>query len=254
MFRLAFGSGWAGFVGSGAGLDRAPRPDPEEPGADAIAGHVLATGHGRCWVAWSAALWETGGNYLLAGSPDGLDPAWLRPLVRGFLTASAPFGALVEAAFPERSTWARVVYRMDPAVRPAAPPSGSAVRRLGPLDGPAVEALDPDVIWIAKTWGGPTGLAASGYAWGAFDGDRLLSVACSFFVGVRHEDLGVVTEPDARRQGLSTACAAGVCADIRGRSRVPSWTTTMDNPASRQVAVKLGFTQVRADVLHIVST
>lgn len=239
-----------------AGVDElrtAPRPDPEEPGADAIAGHVLGTGLGRCWTGPRTALWEAAGNYLLAGSPDGLDPAWLRSVIRGFLAAPAPFEPLVEAAFPERTIWYRVIYRLSHAVPVGAAPAVDAdVRRLGPDDTAAVAGFDPDLVWIARTWGGPEGLAASGYAWGAFVDGRLRSIACPFFAGTRYEDLGVVTEPAVRATGLSTACAAAVCADIRARGRVPSWTTTVDNAASRRIPVKLGFTEVRRDVLHVV--
>ena len=55
--------------------------------------------------------------------------------------------------------------------------------------------------WIAATWGGPGGLAASGTGWGAFQGRRLVAVACPFFVGAGYEDLGVATEPGFRGSG-----------------------------------------------------
>jgi len=70
-------------------------------------------------------------------------------------------------------------------------------------------------------------------------------------VGDRHEDIGVVTEAAFRGHGLSPACAARVMADIRGRRRTPSWSTSRDNTASRRVAEKLGFVKHRDDVLYI---
>jgi predicted GNAT family acetyltransferase len=96
------------------------------------------------------------------------------------------------------------------------------------------------------------GLAASGFAWGAFVAGQLAAVACPFFVGERYEDIGVVTEPKFRGLGLSTACAHALCGDIRARERQPSWSTSPDNTASLRVAEKLGFAVQRYDLLYVV--
>jgi predicted GNAT family acetyltransferase len=128
------------------------------------------------------------------------------------------------------------------------------VRRLGPGNAAALERLDPSLAWISETWNGPAGLAASGLAWAAFEDDVPVSVACVFFVGARHEDIGVVTSPAHRGRGLSTACAASVAADIRGRGKTPTWATSPDNLGSRAVAARLGFVHVRDDVLYAVRT
>jgi predicted GNAT family acetyltransferase len=82
---------------------------------------------------------------------------------------------------------------------------------------------------------------------------RLVAVACSFFVGERFEDIGVVTESTHRGLGLSTACAAALCGDIRSRGRRPSWTTSTDNRPSLRVADKLGFVVQRHDRLLLVA-
>ena len=113
------------------------------------------------------------------------------------------------------------------------------MRRLGPGDAGPLAGLSSETEWIASTWGGPGGLAASGTGWGAFDGRRLVAVACPFFVGQGHEDIGVATEPGFRGLGLSPACAWAVCQDVLRRGRVPSWTTSPDNTASLRVAAKL---------------
>jgi predicted GNAT family acetyltransferase len=111
--------------------------------------------------------------------------------------------------------------------------------------------LSPQSFWIAKTWGGPAGLAASGAAWGAFVDGRLVSVACTFFMGERYEEIGVVTEPEHRGQGLSVACTRALCLAIFARGRRPSWTTSPDNTASVRVAEKLGFRLDRHDWLYV---
>ena len=87
-------------------------------------------------------------------------------------------------------------------------------RRAGPVDGVDLREL-----------GGHAGSAASGRAWAVFADDRAVAVACPFFVGREHEDIGVVTERAYRGRGLSTSCAAAVIDDIRGRGRRPTWTT-----------------------------
>ena len=95
-------------------------------------------------------------------------------------------------------------------------------------------------------------LASSGHAWGAFTEDRLVSVACTFSVGERYEEVGVVTVPEFRGMGLSVACAGALCADIQGRGRIPSWSTSPDNTPSLRVAQKLGFELRRRSRLYVV--
>ncbi|HET7518287.1 MAG TPA: GNAT family N-acetyltransferase [Actinomycetes bacterium] len=229
---------------------------PERPGP-MIAQHVLATGHGGCladrWPEPRALLVETGGNWTLAGDPAALDPAAVRGRVTGFVDAPVVFEPLLRATARELHEWPRVILTLD---GPDGPPPGHRrhfqVRRLGPGDGGPLAELGDETGWIASTWGGPGGLAASGVGWGAFEGRRLAAVACPFFVGNGYEDLGVATEPEFRGLGLSTACAATVCQDVRRRGRVPSWTTSPDNTASLRVAAKLGFRLQRHDRLLVV--
>jgi RimJ/RimL family protein N-acetyltransferase len=229
---------------------------PERPGP-LVAQHVIGTGHGSCladrWPDPRALVVQTGGNYTLAGDPGALDPARLRGRVAGFVEAPAAFEPLLRAAARERHEWPRVILSLQ---GPGRPPPGHRgahrLRRLGPGEAGSLARLGEETDWIANTWGGPDGLAASGTARGAFDGPRLVAVACPFFVGAVYEDLGVATEPDARGLGLSTACAGAVCQDVRRRGRTPSWTTSPDNTASLRVAAKLGFTLQRRDRLLVV--
>jgi GNAT superfamily N-acetyltransferase len=227
---------------------------PERPGP-LIAQHVIATGFGSSladrWPGPRALVVETGGNYTLAGDPGALDPEGLRGLVAGFVEAPAGFEPLLAAAVGELHEWPRVILALDGPHRPAPTPGGHRVRRLGPGDSGSLAGLGGETGWIANSWGGPEGLAASGTAWGAFQGSRLAAVACPFFVGAVYEDVGVATEPGSRGLGLSTACAGAVCQDVRDRGHVPSWTTSPDNTASLRVAAKLGFTLRRRDRLLV---
>jgi GNAT superfamily N-acetyltransferase len=229
---------------------------PERPGP-LVAQHVMRTGNGRAladrWPDPRAVVVETAANYLLAGDPSAIDPHDLRDLPGGFVDAPEPFVPLLREAFGEVHEWPRMISVLDgpplpgPALRP-----GQRVRRLGPADAAALAGLDAETAWISGTWGGPSGLAASGMGWGVLVDGRLAAVACPFFVGESHEDLGVVTEAGHRGRGLSTACAAEVCHDVRRRGRTPTWTTSPDNLASLRVAAKLGFTLARRDRLHVV--
>ena len=112
------------------------------------------------------------------------------------------------------------------------------VRRIQAGDVHHLCGLGLESAWISGTWGGPAGLASSGHAWGAFAEGRLISVACSFFVGERYEEVGVVTEPEFRGLGLSVACAGALCTDIRNRGRTPSWTVRRQNKWDKRGAFK----------------
>ncbi len=227
---------------------------PERPGP-LVGADVIATGHGRCWVdRWPtprAVLVETAGNYTLLGNPDVLAPEDIGPHIRGFVDASASFAPLLHAAFPDLQLWPRVIFAPLAAAVELPLPT-PAVRRLAAADTPALGGLEPASAWISKTWGGAQGLATSGYGWGAFVGGALAAVACTFFLGRSYEDVGVVTVTGFQRRGLSTACAAALCRDIRARGHQPTWATSPDNTASLRVAEKLGFQVDRHDVSYVI--
>jgi RimJ/RimL family protein N-acetyltransferase len=227
---------------------------PERPGP-LIGSHVIHTGNGVCfvdrWPAPQVVLVETAGNYTLLGQAQALIPVDIQPHIKGFVETSEAFVPLLKAAFPDVRAWPRVVFaQRDPAGLVTV--NDDAVRRLGPSDTHLLQSLDPESAWISKTWGGPGGLARSGFGWGAFVAGQLASVACTFFLGETYEEIGVVTEPRFRGLGLSTACARALCHDIRARGHQPSWTTSPDNSASIRVAEKLGFIGQRNDWLYVV--
>jgi RimJ/RimL family protein N-acetyltransferase len=227
--------------------------DPAEPRLLA-AWHVLMTGNGVVFVdQWPDAqlvLTRSGSNYALLGSPDALSIDSLRRHVAGFLEAPHAFAPVLAKLSSETIEWPRINLLQTVVREPG--PANAEVRRLDATDAHLVSGLQTESNWIADTWGGAAGLARSGFAYGAFVDGRLASVACTFFVAERFEDLGVITEPAFRGHGLSPACAAAVCADIRARGRVPSWTTSPDNTASLRVAEKLGFTPGHHDRLWVV--
>lgn len=224
--------------------DRALAPwfAPARPGP-AMYAHAMATGVGRCVVdRWpdprAVLVTLPGGNHSVRGDPDALD---LRG-VTGLVEAPARWRTRLGGR-----TWDRVV-----ATGPDRAPPPSDARLLGPGDVPALAALDPGGAWIHDTWGGAARLAAAGVARAVVVDGRVVSVAVPFYVGERFEDIGVMTDPAFRGRGLSTACAAALIADVHGRGRTPSWTTSPDNAASLAVAARLGFAHSRDDVLYAV--
>lgn len=225
---------------------------PDRPGP-LVGLHVLQTGNGVFfadrWPQPRAILVNAANNYTLLGDPAAIQPEDLRRQAVGFVEADESFEPLLREARPETAIWDRVILAL-PDGAPIPAPGAETLRCLETEDAYRIWGLNPEIDWIANTWGGPAGLAASGHAWGAFSGERLVSVACSFYVGAQYEDVGIVTEPDFRGSGLSPACAAALCGDIRRRGRRPSWSTSPDNTASLRVAEKLGFVVQRRDRLY----
>lgn len=227
---------------------------PERPGP-LIGFHVINTGLGACWAdRWpmpQVVLAEIAGNYALLGDAQALTPADIRPYIKGFVDTSDAFVSLLKAAFPDVKTWPRVVFELQQAPDPF-PAGDYLVRRLEPVDASCLSKFGPETAWISKIWGGPSGLAASGFGWGVFVSGQLASVACTGFLGDTFEDIGIVTEPEFRGLGLGPVCALALCDDIKARGHRPSWTTSPNNLASVRVAQKLGFVWQRDDRLFVV--
>lgn len=226
---------------------------PERPGY-LVGSHVLNTGYGRAWADrfphGRALLAEAAGNYQLYGDPQAFTPEELAPQLTGFVYCPPGFEPLLRLACPDLVAWERVVYQLED-LRPIATPPGSQVWRLEDSDASALASLSPASAWVTKTWGGASGMANSGTAWGAFVDGKLASVACPFFVGIQYEDLGVVTELPYRGRGLSAACTVSLAQDVLRRGKRVSWNTSTDNLASIRVAEKAGFRFARADRLFV---
>jgi RimJ/RimL family protein N-acetyltransferase len=235
--------------------DVAPWFLPERPGP-LIFAHARRFGQGRVvvdrWPEPRLLLADAGGgNYALRGDPQvliepaatGIDLAE----TAGFIDAPPSFETALRLLDPGLGRWDRVIAVLPDSVLDAS--SDSRVRRMTAADELAASRLDPEMAWIAGTWGGPAPLAAAGVAWAAFACGAPIAVAVPFYIGNHYEDIGVVTAPEHRRQGLSRSCAAAVIADIRARGHTPTWTTSPDNISSLAVAQTLGFIQERPDVL-----
>ncbi|MEV4744450.1 GNAT family N-acetyltransferase [Streptomyces sp. NPDC049555] len=215
------------------------------PGVGALPEHAAHTGLGTWWTDHPlrprAAAVSCAGYAVLAGDPCATVPGDLAHLAYCYAVAPDSFLPVLGSAFVGIVPWERMIWAYRDPVPIARPAPAVTVRPLALADAPAVRALGPDLAWIAESWGGPAGLAASGRGWGTFRDGRLLSLACTFFAGSRHEDVAVATLPEERGQGVGSACLRALCRDIITRGRIPSWTCSRDNHPSRRLASKSGF-------------
>lgn len=235
--------------------DLRPLLTPDRPGP-AVGLHVMYTGHGACyadrWPNPRAGIVYTTGNYSLFGDPDALTPDDLATHIEGIVDAPDAFVPLLRRAFPDVTVWQNKIFEL-----PKTEPSfrilrGTSIRRLDRGDVRHLWGLSFVNAWICKTWGGPPGVASSGWAWGAFMDGKLVAVALSFYVGDRYENIAVVTEPAARGRGVAGACAAKLIRDIEMRGRRASCTIALENRASARAAQKVGFVEVRSEPLYVV--
>lgn len=235
---------------------------PELPGATVTAAHVERSGHGGWWtddpVTPRTLLVHCGSERVLRGDPARLDPAVLTGLGRGQFHAPDRFLPLLGGAFTHLTPWMRVVYVQRECPRPVSPHIAGWVRPLGPGDGSRLDrfavrsgaARSGEPHWTTGTWGGHRALAASGFAWGAFLGPYLASLACGYLVGRDHLEIAVATDPAFRRLDLALACVRSATATARAHGLVPTWSAPESNRASRALAEAAGFRALRREVVY----
>ena len=83
-----------------------------------------------------------------------------------------------------------------------------------------------------------------GHVAGATRNGSLVALAYTFATSEKHADIGVVTHPDWRGQGLATEVAALVAGAIQDDRRIPVWSCGGTNLASLRIAARLGFVEV----------
>jgi RimJ/RimL family protein N-acetyltransferase len=250
-------------VGHGGGVLPVPSADlpalrpwfsPERPGP-LVLPHIEATGLGGCqvdrWPDPRVVLATLADMTALRGDPDAVTPGHLAG-IKGLVEAAPEWLPALRRSAPTTAEWPRIIAALPPDA--PTPDPHPAVRRLTPADLDLVAALPEDIAWIHESWGGAERMLAEGVAHGAVVDGKVVSVAVAFHCGRRYEDIGVVTAEGYRRRGLSAGCAAAVIADVRGRGRIPSWSTSPENTGSRAVAERLGFVRDREDVLYAVRT
>ena len=118
------------------------------------------------------------------------------------------------------------------------------IRRLTNADIPLMEAATGALRMEGWRLGSAAALVAEGIVAGAVVDDELVAVGFTSCWSDRYAEIGIVTREDYRNRSLSTAAAALVCSAIERTGRIPVWSTSEENVASRRVAAKLGFVEV----------
>lgn len=84
----------------------------------------------------------------------------------------------------------------------------------------------------------------------ALEGGRAVAVCCSVRVTPQAHEAGVETHPDFRRRGHAARAVSAWARAVREIDRMPLYSTSWDNAASRALAGKLGLIRYGGD-LHI---
>ncbi|MEU4584653.1 GNAT family N-acetyltransferase [Kitasatospora aureofaciens] len=237
---------------------------PERPGARVLPAHVERSAHGGWWAddpgTVRALLVHCGPERLLRGDPDRLDLEVLARFGRGQFHAPDRFLPLLGRTFTHLTPWIRVLHVHAERPRPAPRNTAAWVRPLNASDEAALDRLarraaapgqrPDDPHWAASTWGGHRALATSGFAWGAFLGPYLASLACGYLVGRDHLDLAVATDPAFRRLDLALVCVHAATAAARAQGLTATWSAPRSNHSSRALAEAAGFRPVRQEVVY----
>ncbi|MEJ7902120.1 MAG: GNAT family N-acetyltransferase [Thermomicrobiales bacterium] len=129
------------------------------------------------------------------------------------------------------------------------PMSTPSVRILTPADRDLVAAASPALIG-----NGVDRLLMTlehGHVAGAVREGELVALAYTFATSERHADIGVVTYPQWRGQGLATAVTSLVAQAIQADERIPVWSCGGTNLASLRTAARVGFEEVSRRVYLI---
>jgi RimJ/RimL family protein N-acetyltransferase len=173
--------------------------------------------------------------------------ASLIPHLEGWACLNVPIALaddLVEAVAAAAGTdGVRMLDDVYHELRTPVPPSEREdVRLLTDADAALIESAPPG---MAEDGGARLReTIARGHVAGAIRDGALVSIAHTFAISDRHADIGVVTHPDWRGQGLGTAVAAEVAKAIQDGGRTPVWSCGGTNLASLRIAARLGFVEV----------
>ena len=123
--------------------------------------------------------------------------------------------------------------------------------RLQPHPHGQCRRLESPDLPVADEFRLPRGCFPGGTVFGAFDGDRVVSLALAHPVGVMEEqvaDVGVVTAPAYRGRGLAKAVVSALAEHTTARGGELRYVCRRDNAASIAVARALGFAPFAVDL------
>jgi len=132
---------------------------------------------------------------------------------------------------------------------PAPSIESDGVRLLAAADTALIDAASPDLVGEGRERLRET--ITNGHVAGAIRDGAIVSLAYTFATSTRHADIGVVTHPGWRGQGLAAAVSAQVAAAIQADGRTPVWSCGGTNLGSLRIAARLGFEEVSRRVYLI---
>jgi hypothetical protein len=107
---------------------------------------------------------------------------------------------------------------------------------------------------ITDLWGSVESFLRYGVGYVVLYEGRAVSSCLSVFVGDRHAEMGLNTAEAFRHKGLATLASCGYIDECLQRGLAPDW-QCFYNPASEQLALKLGFvdkTEMPVPYIHVV--
>ncbi len=186
------------------------------------------------------ALWHIGAHTFVEH-----DPAYTQVLER--VVAGLPAGAALTGDTLKQSWGADMIaahdlglahYLYPPDLPPYTPPAPFVLRRLTPTDAAAMAALhaanspeDVDEGYVE---------VSHEIAFGCFAGDQLVAAA-SGYRRTGFMDIGVLTHPEFRRQGLGKATVGALCAWSSQQGLIAQYRCNTTNVSSQGVALALNF-------------
>ena len=138
-----------------------------------------------------------------------------------------------------RREWAGPAYRFPKHLhRPT---------RICPIDIVRITRANSELLkWGFSDW--IPGLASSQPCMAGVEDGRAVSLCCSVRISPEAHEAGVETLPDYRRRGYAAHVVVSWAVAVRERGRIPLYSTSWDNAASRGVAARLGLIRYGVDL------
>lgn len=95
------------------------------------------------------------------------------------------------------------------------------------------------------SWDTNEAFLEKGLGYVAVEGEKIAAVAFSSAVSSDETDIGVETDPDYRRRGLSARLAVKMCEEIIKLGKKPVWAHAAANVASGKTAERAGFVKTK---------
>lgn len=95
--------------------------------------------------------------------------------------------------------------------------------------------------FISLLYGSSELFLHNGFGVALTDNELVIGEAYAACIGNGFCEVGIVTHPDYRGQGIATQVAAALIKQCLDRQLIPMWSCDSENPASLKVALKLGF-------------